>query len=364
MIQSLFSRFMRVALLATTSALGFSPQALAQRTIARGAGVLEDTSGCVITTDETLWCIRWEGSQWMWRQNVAYHSGVELAPHNPRFWVEAGDVWYASNPIHPSIYLNYGRPASTTSVLQPIAAFPGLGGTTVGSEQWASLLFMVTRDGHLWSFDDIPSIWTDHSEPPGTSIYSPLGATAIGLQAYIWVLGGDGAIWQRRPDRLQWRWDGQPLPSGFEVAEPVGGASRDGRPYLFLLGTDGNLWSVDGNLGAGNWSNHGKPAGTEIGKVIGSTSSAIVYIIGADGNLWERYPIPVSTGTLWVWSNWSTMNGECNTRCLGPNSREAVGVATRGGQRWVYVIGADGHLWNAALDGTSYDVWNDLGTPP
>jgi hypothetical protein len=84
------------------------------------------------------------------------------------------------------------------------------------------------------------------------------------------------------------------------------GMNADGRLEVFAIGTDNSVWHIwQTRAGSGPWSNWASLGGTATSgpwtwSRLSGYSDMYVYVVGADGNYWERH----QTSPGCCWSNW------------------------------------------------------------
>jgi hypothetical protein len=229
---------------------------------------------------------------------------------------------------------------------------------------------LATGSGPAWaSTPDRPSISPAAvSEGPAT-IGSRVGAISVTGSPYIFVVGGDGNLWNNfwNPFNQIWQWADLGRPPGTTIAGAVGvtavGALGN-RPYIFVLGGDGNLWLNWWTGNAWSWSNQGQPGDTfdvgtfdvgieeGLGTVVVNVNYPQAYVRGSDGNAYVNF----WNGSGWVWENLGSPNG------AGVSVELPVGTTIVGGRPYVFVIGSDGNLWNLWWNGGAWQ-WDNHGEP-
>jgi hypothetical protein len=82
-----------------------------------------------------------------------------------------------------------------------------------------------------------------------------------------------------------------------------------------------------------------------------------LFVFDITGDLWHIWQTAWSNG----WSDWLPHGSPPGVLVIGPVSA----VRSGDGRIEVFVVGADGHLWNIrqTSPGSDYSGWNDFGTP-
>ncbi|MDP9794629.1 hypothetical protein J2S43_003141 [Catenuloplanes nepalensis] len=238
-------------------------------------------------------------------------------------------------------------------------------------------IFAIGTDGHLWlnwQQDYDYRRWGDAGTPPGVSLTTGLGVTAVDAnhRPYAYALGTDGDVWMFwRVLGGGWQWNslGAPPPGvatdwARACAVTIGGNS----PYLFVGGEDGALWVNAPGGASWAWTSLGAPAGATVRgvSVVGAvemfgptkgTSWAQAYVV-VDGRLWT---VPFST-TGPAWTDIGVPAGAyLNDGNLGAGARlvteagvrgHAYAFAMDGSTVWVFA----GHSWERA-DSMPAGIW-------
>jgi len=241
--------------------------------------------------------------------------------------------------------------------------------------------------GNSWAWRSLGS------PPPGvlsfaaaTSFFSGnlAGDGSAINQFYVFVIGGDGHLWVdiSLDDGNNWNWQDQGAPpSGTTISggpEAVsqqavhsGGFEQD--VYCHVIGNDGHLYLnfSEDNGKTFNWMDLGAPSTTTIlspGQASslpyfdGTREAIYAFAIGNDNQLytnfgrgltWSWLPIGRPSATVGVAS---VSNFRTTSLTVPPDAAKAI---------WVFVIGTDGHLYEAfsPSDGIGW-VWQDRGVPP
>ena len=191
------------------------------------------------------------------------------------------------------------------------------------------------------------------------------------VRIYVFTRGTDGNLWLRVWDGTGWYWSnfGKRITS-----DPVALVRGDTgsvdfhkiRINIFVVGADGKLWELIFNGVSWGWSDTGRAVAFDAQPLIlaqgnlASTSAEDVrislFVRGADGNLWLRS----WSGTAWYWSNFGMqIIGDPVAHVRGDTST----LETRGNKIRVnmFVTGADGKLMESDWNGTA---WNASDTRP
>ncbi|PSK64283.1 hypothetical protein B0E53_03766 [Micromonospora sp. MH33] len=143
------------------------------------------------------------------------------------------------------------------------------------------------------------------------------------------------------------------------------GPASDPRPYMFNVINDA-LWVMSPVAGSWRWTARGAPPVSRIRgsvgviKFLGQSTSierAYVFVYTDDGHLWGNW----WDGSRWAWTDIGTPGGTTVSAPVG-----AVAVQTAPGSQavpYIYVIGADGHLWWSRKNNTGQWTWTDQGVP-
>lgn len=241
-----------------------------------------------------------------------------------------------------------GPPRGPTEA--PVPAEPQL--TAIGAGM-PNRVF-ATASGRMYSCvtQDTRFGWVDHGPPPGS--YAVGRATALSdLAAY--VRAGDGTLRVLRWDGDRWAWENLNDPgvamAGQPVAhirnEPPKGSIGTSRMWqgVFVIGADGNLWEH-----RNNWINWGNP-GTALAGTPGIAAAHSFMLTSASGRLFDF--------------TWDANAQTWNWRDRGQPSNDAVGSTLSapvlsGAYRVVMRRDGPGALFLFQVIAT---VWSPLGAP-
>ncbi|MFJ5830908.1 DUF3892 domain-containing protein [Streptomyces sp. NPDC093089] len=233
-------------------------------------------------------------------------------------------------------------------------------------------VFVVTGDGRLMSRvtqQDVPG-WVDHGYPPGTTCASPPSAVR---DLHVFVIGGNGNLYQLRWDGEQWVWQhhGMPYESSSGYTRPlVTGEGRlttavryrrpDGTTtsnYLhqaaYVVDDWGVLWELHGREASWGWKRLGMPGGFWI-KGVRTQDTWELLLVNRVGSLLRL----THNGTDWVHQD---LTGAQPTP-QGFGADRGVPVRAQDGR--YYGVGNDGVLYLSWYFGTNI-LWLPVnGLPP
>ncbi|MFG2011499.1 hypothetical protein ACGFNF_20775 [Micromonospora sp. NPDC048868] len=141
---------------------------------------------------------------------------------------------------------------------------------------------------------------------------------------------------------------GQPMSYPYHLSELGPALVPDGLPVAFDLARQDRY---DGRLGR---------LAVGVIKFLDQATSierAYVFVYTDDGHLWGNW----WDGSRWAWTDIGTPGGTTVSAPVG-----AVAVQTAPGSQavpYIYVIGADGHLWWSRKNNTGQWTWTDQGVP-
>jgi hypothetical protein len=213
-------------------------------------------------------------------------------------------------------------------------------------------------DGNLWReyWTGSAWAWQNLGAPSGASIAASLGVIATNGATYpaAFIVDSNGTLWRDYWTGSTWIWESHPLPNGLKVTIPLGSTpDNNAWSYVFVVASDGNIYWLSWS-GAWAWHNLGTP-GVKVAAAAGvmslvNTTSADVFFIGSDGNLWRLY---WANGGAWAWASLGNPGVK-----LSPMGSTFVNNNT-----WPYIffLGSDGNIWLSGWSGSYF--WQNLGHP-
>lgn len=249
--------------------------------------------------------------------------------------------------VHPSTTESWPTPA------EPRALFPGA--------VMPGRVFVTTTDGRLLSrVTGITGLsgWQDHGHPEGTLVVS--APTAV-RDLFAYVICADGHLWGLAWDGDRWGWHCLPLPDGGHLdphaallgtwadASPASGDYVTSGEYnlVWAIGADQNLWQRFN----GGWRNLGRPPGAG---VVGSPGQVHPYaVLVTDTNKRQAMCSWNSKIEGWEWWTAQSTNHTVGT---------GVSVAIRAAR---FAVGENPNELYLAVGRTPYENWqlsrSDLG---
>ena len=209
-------------------------------------------------------------------------------------------------------------------------------------------IFARGPDNGLWHkwWD---TTWSDWESLSGNLQSAPAAASQAPGAVDIFVLGGDGAIWQRAYSAGGWgSWKSL---GGTFAQGPAAGSQIPGSLDVFAVDPQGLLWQLSGQQGGwGLWHQAGRTAPPPNG--IASAPSVVasgtgiydVFAMGADTQLWH-------TRLDGTWAAWDP---------LGSTLASAPSATAAGGQLQVFILGSDSAIWSLTAQGGGWGTWQSL----
>jgi len=210
-------------------------------------------------------------------------------------------------------------------------------------------LFARGPDNGLWHkwWD---TTWHDWESLGGTLLSAPAAASQAQGTVDIFVLGADGAIWQRAYNAGGWgTWKSL---GGTFAQGPAAGSQIPGNLDVFAVDQQGLLWQLSGQQGGwGLWHQAARTAPPVNG--IASAPSVVasgtgiydVFAKGADTQLWH-------TRLDGTWAAWDP---------LGSALAAAPSATAAGGTLEVFILGTDGAIWSlTGQAGGGWGTWQSL----
>jgi surface antigen len=222
--------------------------------------------------------------------------------------------------------------------------------------------FTIAPNGSLklkyWNDNTGFSTWMDWGNPGVSLIGSPVPILEEGDKLHAFVRGSNNRLYERywAPDvgLSSWiDWGGTGVAS-----TPTAAILADGKIHVWVRGTDGYLYEqFQTQTGLSGWISWDKPPTSTLAYdpvvSIGAGGSVQVYSAGADYHLYERFRD--SDGTLSPWIDWGGTGVKSTPAVLqegGPNNKVDV-----------WVVGSDGNLWERYWQTDGFSSWIDWGNP-
>jgi hypothetical protein len=228
--------------------------------------------------------------------------------------------------------------------------------------------FQIGRDGHLWhtSFNGVAwqTAWDDRGGPEAGTLPGLLSVVSWGPNRLdIFMGGGDYRhLWHTAWNGSHWQpWDDQGTPNtvySFGVLSAVSWGPN--RLDVFTVGDNGHLWQLTWNGSSWvPWTDRGAPAGASLiftsAVSWGPNRIDVFATSGASGSgtVWH---------TAWNGSSWQGWD----SRGAPPNSAIGLPVALSWGPGRLDVFTySSGQCWHDSWNGSSWEAaWDDRGAPP
>ena len=219
--------------------------------------------------------------------------------------------------------------------------------------------------------------WLNMGKPATANIVGSLGGFSVmdtptsAQRAHLFVEGGDGKVWCRWSDGMNWKWDSMGKPPTANLRGLLGSVTvRDTpssaqRGHVFVEGDDSQLWCLWSDTKNWNWLPMGKPATAKIVGSLGavavmdtptSAQRAHLFVKCDDGGVWCRW----SDGATWHWRDMGKPPTANIRGLLG--SVSVRDSATSPDRPHVFVEGDDFNLWCLWSDGWNWQ-WLNMGKP-
>lgn len=196
-----------------------------------------------------------------------------------------------------------------------------------GEVMYGNRVYLFGTDGKLWQLmfqPDVPTWnWFSFPHAHGRHAYGgvPPAVLADGSQFFAMAYGDVNQMWWDTPSQT---WNdlshGRPATNvhGLRAGAPMPRSSK-----VFVTCSDGSLRQIwwDGHARSWFWANHGQPPGARADTGPSSTT---------EKNLWELY----WNGSAWIWFN----HGNPGVPLLGSATSDVSGEKS-------YVLGADGNYY-------------------
>jgi hypothetical protein len=237
------------------------------------------------------------------------------------------------------------------------------------------IAFVVWTDGHLHDvyWNGQAWIWEDHKTPTvqasGTVV--PVASVSAVYQTsqdrvIAFAIGTDGHLYDLYWNGDKWVWEDQGTPSGTTLNTALSPSAvyqtSQNRIIVFVVGNDGNLYDKYWNGQSWVWELQGGPPSlTPI--LVASSPSAIyqtsqnrivAFVVGDDGNLYDVY----WNGQAWQWENQGNPSGTTLNAIFSPSTV----YQTTQDRIVAFVVGIDNNLYDRFWNGQAWQ-WESHGVP-